>query len=332
MDVEDLPCAVLDNDNTLASQKYIQNISGSPRYFDQRQDVKNYADLDRRMKNGELALVLELPPGFGRDLQQGNNPKIGVWIDGAMPSRAETVNGYVNAMHEKWRTNEVQMRSSSAAKSSLADVEVRYRYNPDVLSLPAMVPAVIPILLLMIPAILAALAVVREKEMGSIINLYVTPVTRLEFLLGKQIPYVIFAMISGVLLTLMAVFLFNVPVKGSWFVLMLSLFLYSVTSTGMGLLASSVTRSQIAVIFMTMLGTVLPATKMCGMIDPVSAQQGASWVIGTLYPTSYMLLISRGVFNKALGFSDLKMQILCMALAIPVLTILGVICQKKQES
>ena len=113
---------------------------------------------------------------------------------------------------------------------------------------------------------------------------------------------------------------------------MLSLFLYSVTSTGMGLLASSVTRSQIAVIFMTMLGTVLPATKMCGMIDPVSAQQGASWVIGTLYPTSYMLLISRGVFNKALGFSDLKMQILCMALAIPVLTILGVICQKKQES
>ena len=289
-------------------------------------------DLDRRMKNGELALVLELPPGFGRDLQQGNNPKIGVWIDGAMPSRAETVNGYVNAMHEKWRTNEVQMRSSSAAKSSLADVEVRYRYNPDVLSLPAMVPAVIPILLLMIPAILAALAVVREKEMGSIINLYVTPVTRLEFLLGKQIPYVIFAMISGILLVLMTVFLFKVPVKGSWFVLILSLFLYSVTSTGMGLLASSVTRSQIAVIFMTMLGTVLPATQMCGMIDPVSSQQGAAWVIGTLYPTSYMLLITRGVFNKALGFGDLNVQILCMALAIPVLIVLGVICQKKQES
>ena len=168
--------------------------------------------------------------------------------------------------------------------------------------------------------------------MGSIINLYVTPVTRLEFLLGKQIPYVIFAMISGILLVLMTVFLFNVPVKGSWFVLILSLFLYSVTSTGMGLLASSVTRSQIAVIFLTMLATVLPSTQMCGMIDPVSAQQGAAWVIGTLYPTSYMLLITRGVFNKALGFGDLNMQILYMALAIPVLTILGVLCQKKQES
>ena len=83
---------------------------------------------------------------------------------------------------------------------------------------------------------------------------------------------------------------------------------------------------------MTMLGTVLPATQMCGMIDPVSSQQGAAWVIGTLYPTSYMLLITRGVFNKALGFGDLNVQILCMALAIPVLIVLGVICQKKQES
>ena len=332
MDVENLHCAVLDNDNTLASQKYIQNIAGSPRYFEQHKDVKNYADLERRMKNGELSMVLELPPGFGEDLNRGNTPQIGVWIDGAMPSRAETINGYVNSMHSKWQSEELKSRYPTAANSSLADVEVRYRYNPDVLSLPAMVPAVIPILLLMIPAILAALAVVREKEMGSIINLYVTPVTRLEFLLGKQIPYVIFAMISGILLVLMTVFLFKVPVKGSWFVLILSLFLYSVTSTGMGLLASSVTRSQIAVIFMTMLGTVLPATQMCGMIDPVSSQQGAAWVIGTLYPTSYMLLITRGVFNKALGFCDLNVQILCMALAIPVLIVLGVICQKKQES
>ena len=332
MDVENLHCAVLDNDHSLASQKYIQNITGSPRYFEQHKDVKNYADLERRMKNGELSMVLELPPGFGQDLNRGNTPQIGVWIDGAMPSRAETINGYVNSMHSKWQSEELKNRYPTAANNSLADVEVRYRYNPDVLSLPAMVPAVIPILLLMIPAILAALAVVREKEMGSIINLYVTPITRLEFLLGKQIPYVIFAMISGVLLVLMTVFLFNVPVKGSWLVLILSLFLYSVTSTGMGLLASSITRSQIAVIFMTMLGTVLPATQMCGMIDPVSSQQGAAWVIGTLYPTSYMLLITRGVFNKALGFGDLNVQILCMALAIPVLTVLGVLCQKKQES
>jgi ribosome-dependent ATPase len=180
--------------------------------------------------------------------------------------------------------------------------------------------------------VLAALAVVREKEMGSIINLYVTPLSRFEFLIGKQMPYVLFSIMSSLMLIAMAVTIFDVPVKGSILVLLVSLVLYSVCSTGFGLLASSVTRSQIAVIFMTMLGTVLPATQMCGMIDPVSSQQGAAWVIGTLYPTSYMLLITRGVFNKALGFGDLNMQILYMALAIPVLTVLGVLCQKKQES
>ena len=332
MDVEDLPCAVLDNDNTLASQKYIQNISGSPRYFDQRQDVKNYVDLDRRMKNGELALVLELPPGFGRDLQQGNNPKIGVWIDGAMPSRAETVNGYVNAMHEKWRTNEVQMRSSSAAKSSLADVEVRYRYNPDVLSLPAMVPAVIPILLLMIPAILAALAVVREKETGSIINLYVSPLSRTEFMLGKQIPYWLFACGSALLMVTMAVTVFDVPVKGSIISLMIALILYCFISTAMGLLASSVTRSQIAVIFLTMLGTVLPAVQMCGMINPVSTQTGMARLIGSIYPTTYMLLVSRGVFNKALYFSDLGLEILALAITVPLISAAGIMLLKKQDA
>ena len=206
-----------------------------------------------------------------------------------------------------------------------------YRYNPDVLSLPAMVPAVIPILLMMIPAILAALAVVREKEMGSIINLYVTPLTRTEFMLGKQMPYVLFSCLSFLMLVSMAVTLFNVPVKGSVTVLVISLVLYCFCSTGMGLLASSVTRSQIAVIFLTMLGTVIPATQMCGMTNPVTTQQGLAKVIGTLYPTSYMLLVSRGVFNKALGFAELKMPILVLAITIPIVIGAGIMCLRKQE-
>ena len=132
---------------------------------------------------------MEIPPQFGRKLESGDPPNIAIWVDGAMPSRAETINGYMNALHNQWRNEQLDMRSTNPKylKQSLADVEVRYRYNPDVLSLPSMVPAVIPILLLMIPAILSALSVVREKEMGSIINLYVTPLSRLEFLLGKHL-------------------------------------------------------------------------------------------------------------------------------------------------
>ena len=332
MDVEDLTFAVLDRDGSVLSNNYILNITGS-RYFVEKPPIKDYDDMEKRLRDGELSLALEIPPGFGRDVDAGKSPDVAFWIDGAMPSRAETVNGYVKSLHNQWldeRSREYTPASKSGKKIS-ASVETRYRYNPDVKSLPAMVPAVIPILLMMIPAILAALAVVREKEMGSIINLYVTPLTRSEFMLGKQMPYVLFSMLSALMLVTMAVTIFNVPVKGSITTLLLALVLYSMCSTGIGLLASSVTRSQIAVIFMTMLGTMLPAVQFCGMIDPVTSQEGAGRVIGTIYPTTYMLLISRGVFNKALGFSDLHLQLLALAVTVPVVIWGGIMFLKKQE-
>ena len=329
MDVEDLSFAVLDHDRSEASTNYALDIAGS-RYFIECPEVKDHAEIDRRMKNGELSMVVEFPPNFGKELEKGNSPEVAVWVDGSMPSRAETVNGYVNAIHQQWLSKyNVQNGSGGAPK---VNVQVRYRYNPDVRSLPAMVPAVIPILLMMIPAILAALAVVREKEMGSIINLYVTPLTRLEFLLGKQLPYIIFSALSSLFLVAMAVALFDVPVKGSMLLLFISLIMYCAVSTGFGLLASSVTRSQIAVIFLTMLATMLPAVQLCGLINPVDSQTGLARLIGEFYPTTQMLLISRGVFNKALGFAELQQPFMILLITIPICVILGTLLQKKQES
>ncbi len=331
MDVEDLSFAVLDRDGTELSANYALNVSGS-RYFIEHPPVTDYEDLDRRMKNGELSMVIELPPQFGKQLQQGNSPAVGVWIDGAMPTRAETVSGYIQAMHNEWIAQQYQRMGVDTSKVKDIDIEIRYRYNPNVLSLPAMVPAVIPILLMMIPAILAALAVVREKEMGSIINLYVTPLTRLEFLLGKQLPYVLFSMLSALFMVAMAVTVFDVPIKGSALLLFTSLALYCIISTGFGMIASSVTRSQIAVIFLTMLATILPATQLCGLINPVKTQTGLARVIGELYPTTHMLLISRGVFNKALGFAELYRPFWYMVCIIPIGVFIGTILQKKQDT
>ena len=168
--------------------------------------------------------------------------------------------------------------------------------------------------------------------MGSIINLYVTPLSRVEFLLGKQFPYLLFSILSCLLLIVMAVTVFDVPVKGSFLTLVFASVCYCAISTGMGLLASSVTRSQIAVIFLTMIGTLLPAVQLCGLTNPVDTQEGMARVIGEIYPTTYMLLISRGVFNKALGFTDLYQPILVLLIMIPIIITLGVLFQKKQES
>jgi ribosome-dependent ATPase len=329
LDVEDLSYAVLDRDQTTLSQSYTLNLAGS-RYFTEHPPIVDYEDLDRRMRSGELSLAIEIPAGFARDVLRGQNVQIGAWLDGAMPQRAETVQGYVQGMHQHWLLVQASERGGASAAGN-ASVETRFRYNPDVKSLPAMVPAVIPLLLLMLPAMLTALAVVREKETGSITNLYVTPVTRIEFLLGKQLPYVGLAMVNFLLMSLLAVTIFGVPVKGSFFTLALAALIFSFAATGMGLLASAVTRSQIAAMFFAMIGTLIPATQFAGLIDPVSSLEGSSKFIGEIYPATHMISISRGVFSKALGLADLTGPLWSMLISVPVILGVAVLLLKKQE-
>ncbi|AJY51755.1 MULTISPECIES: ribosome-associated ATPase/putative transporter RbbA [Halomonadaceae] len=331
MDVEELSYAILDRDQTSLSQSYALNLSGSPHYFRERPPISDYAALDRRMRSGELSLAIEIPPGFGHDVKRGHNVEIGAWIDGAMPQRAETVQGYVQGIHQQWLLAQAR-QSGTAASAAAANIENRYRYNPDIQSLPAMVPAVIPLLLLMLPAMLTALSVVREKEMGSIINLYVTPVTRAEFLIGKQIPYIGLAMVNFLLMTGLAITLFGVPITGSFPTLALSALVFSIIATGMGLLASTVTRSQIAAMFFAMIGTLIPAIQFSGLTDPVSSLEGTGRLIGNIYPASYMFTISRGVFSKSLGLGDLIGSFLPMLLAVPVIMGMAIALLKKQES
>ena len=329
LDVEDLTYAVLDRDQTTTSQAYALNLAGS-RYFLEQAPLHDYDDLEQRMRSGEISLAVEIPPDFGRDLKRGAVPQIGMWLDGAMPMRAETIKGYVMGLHASY-LQELARQDSASTGSSLPTLEVRYRYNPDVKSLNAMVPAVIPLLLMLIPAMLTALGVVREKELGSIINLYVTPVTRLEFLLGKQLPYIALGMLNFVLLLIAAVFVFDVPLKGSLLALLVGGLLYISCATAMGLLMSTFTRSQIAAVFGTAIATLVPAIQFSGLIYPVSSLEGFGAFIGQIYPTSHFLIISRGVFSKALGFSELYGYFIPLLLTIPVLLALCTGLLKKQE-
>jgi ribosome-dependent ATPase len=330
LDVENLSYAVLDHDQSGLSQSYALDLSGS-RYFIEKAPIADYAELDRRMRSGELSLAIEIPPGFGRDVQRGRQVRIGAWVDGAMPTRAETVRGYVQAIHQLWLVDMAihRLGQHPVAASSL---ETRYRYNPDVRSLPAMVPAVIPMLLMMIPAMLTALSVVREKELGSIINLYVTPVTRTEFLLGKQLPYIVLGMFNFLLLTVLAMTVFGVPVKGSFVTLALAALVFVVCSTGFGLLASSFTNSQIAAMFVTMIGTIIPCVQFSGLLNPVSSLEGLGAFIGNIYPATHFLTISRGVFNKALDLPALASSFGPLLLAVPVILGAAVLFLKKQEA
>jgi len=330
MDVEDVTFAVLDRDQTNASHGYALSLANT-RYFIGQAPILDYAEMDRRMRGGEISVALEIPHGFGRDIARGRAVQIGVWIDGAMPARAETIRGYVQGAHQQWLAARAGDTAGAVAGTGPAAVETRFRYNPDVATLPAMVPAVIPLLLFMIPAALSALAVVREKELGSIVNLYVTPVRRLEFLLGKQIPYIGLGMFNFLVLTGLAVSLFGVPHKGSFATLGGAALLYVTATTAFGLLVSTFVRSQVAALFGTLVLSMPPVVQFSGLVEPVSSLAGPARFIGSIFPTSHFLTIARGTFSKGLGFTDLEASFVPLAIAVPVLIGFGALLLRKQE-
>jgi ribosome-dependent ATPase len=329
MDVENLPFAVLDQDQTPQSRDYIAAVSGS-RYFVERAPVQTMAELETRMESGELSLVFVIPPGFGENVKRGRDTELAVWIDGAMPFRGETMLGYVQGLHLNY-LQALALRTYGVVPTlSLASVQDRYRYNQDFRSLDAMVPAVIPILLIFIPAILMALGIVREKELGSITNLYVTPVTRLEFLLGKQLPYIGFSMVSYGSLVLLALLVFEVPIKGGVLALTLGALLYVTATTGLGQVISAFASTQIAALAATAILTILPTVQFSGLTEPVSSLDGPSALIGQVWPATWFLQISRGVFTKGLYLHDLQSAFLILAAFIPVLTLMSVLLLRKQ--
>jgi len=328
-DVNNLSFSVLDRDQSPESRAYLEELRGSS-YFTEKAPLNNYAELDNRLKSGDISAAIEIPPNFGSDIKRGHPVWVSALIDGAMPFRAETIRGYLQGMHQMYLADPA-LTTTAASVSPPADIEVRFKYNQDFVSIYALVPSNMSMLLALFPAILMALAIVREKELGSITNLYVTPVTRLEFLIGKQLPYVAIALGNFTLMMLLALFVFKVPLKGSFPTLLLGVLIYVTTMTGYGMLISAFTRTQIAALFGTAILTVLPATQFAGMMTPVSSLALGAQIIGRGFPMTYFVPISVGTFTKELGFSDLGVDLLALAAFVPIFTLISVLLLRKQE-
>ncbi len=329
-DVNNLTFAVLDHDHSHESRAYLEELRGST-YFIEQPTLKDYTDLQKRMQSGAIRAAIEIPPGFGRDLEAGRPAWVGAWVDGAMPFRADTIRGYLQAMHQLYLADPAVKTTAQKQPRPLARIELRFKYNQDFESVYAMVPTSLSMLLALFPAILMALSVVREKELGSITNLYVTPVSGLEFLLGKQLPYVGVAMANFVVMFLMALFVFQVPLKGSFFALFIGVLIYVTTTTGYGMMISSFAKTQIAALFGTAIMTYLPASQFSGMMVPVSSLSGIAQFMGRAFPMTYFIPISTGTFDKGLDFADLAIHIGELALFIPALTLISLLLLRKQE-
>ncbi len=330
-DVENLSYAVLDQDQTHESREFLETFSGS-RYFQEHAALADPTAIEARLKTGELKLAIEIPPNFGRDLVRGRQPEVNIWLDGAMPFRAETARGYVDGLFLSYLADQAARHGQPDADILPTRVVARYRYNQAFKSVFAMVPSVMTLLLVLIPAMTAAIGVVREKEMGSIANFRATPITREEFLIGKQLPYIAIGAVSYVLLVVIAWLVFGVTVRGSALALGLGVIAYLGAATGFGLLVSSFTRTQVAATFATAILSMVPAINFSGLLTPVSSLSGGAHVIGLGFPASWFQEICAGTFTKGMGLAELWPAIAILGLFTIAYLILARMFLRKQEA
>lgn len=311
-DVEDMRYAVLDQDRSRESRMVLRQFEGS-RYFSAAPELAGTGDLDRRMQRGEIGLALVIPPGFGRDLTAGQQPEISAWLDGANTTRAETARGYVEGAFGSFLSELAARSGTTGSTQQLTELEVRFRYNQGFTSQQAIPPGVLMMLMMMIPAMLTALGVVREKELGSITNLYAAPASRFEFLAGKQLPYIGIALVSFGTMMLMIFLLFGLAPKSSVPVLLAGAVLYATAATGFGLLASTVATSQVAAVFGTAIIMLVPTINFSGMLTPAATLDTVSRAIGQAFPSAHFQIISAGVFNKGLSAAALAPNLAILA-------------------
>lgn len=329
-DVRNLKFAVYDRDQTAASRELVEYFDGS-RYFLQQPPIQSEAEIDTVLKSSGAILVIDIPSGFGRDLARGLKPEVGFYVDGSMPFNATNIRGYIGSLITAYTKDRIAESGLPVSLKAPAGIEPRFMYNQDFDSINAIAPGVMMLVLMMIPAMMSAVGVVREREIGSIANFYASPAAVAQYLIGKQLPYIAVGMVNFAAMMLMIIYLFGVPLKGSFAGLAVGTFLMVSASTALGLLISCFVRSQLAAIFATAIITMIPAQTYSGFLYPLSTMEGGALIIGKTFPSSWYYTVSVGSFTKGLHTADLLHEYAAIATFAATSLILACVLLKKQE-
>lgn len=320
-DVQNIPFAVLDFDNSTQSRDLTYRFVSS-RYFDFRGNLTNEREADRLLGAAKLRLILTIPQHFGEDIASGHKTQVATTIDGTFPNRAQIVRAYADAIILSYsgqvRARYIAGRLGVSNDRALVlmqpvSLEVRYLYNQAVKSIWSVAPSLVMLTLMFVPALLTALVVVREKESGSIYNIYSSTVTRGEFLAGKMLPSIAISFADGLVLTALAVFYFGAPFKGALGFYLLSMLIYVTCTASIGLAVSTLVRSQNAAVMLSTIVGIIPAIQFSGMINPIETLSSSAWVQAHLFPPMYFENIVLGSFLKGGGGAALWTNLFVLA-------------------
>lgn len=330
LDVKHLPFVVLDFDNSTQSREYADAFINSD-YYDYLGNANSSDEAEKLLKQGVAKFYIDIPADFGRKLLSGKGSQIGIFIDGTLPFRAESIKGYVTGTNAIYLRNKLMENYGITSDITNYKIKSRYWYNQTVESKFSFVPGVLVIILMSIPAIMMTLSIVGEKERGTITNFYATPLTKLEFLFGKQMIYILIFFIVYLMLVGVAVFFYQVPMKGNFLLLTLMAILYIFSTTAIGLLVSSFVQTQIAGLLIAMIMTMIPAFTYSGLLIPISSLDKAGQFMSLLYPVSYFMNTTVGIFTKDLPISSILPNFFWIGLFYVAVMGCCVMLLKKQE-
>ena len=329
-DINHLNMAVIDHDQTTESRELIQYFDGSP-YFSGVKTLNSTEQVQTQLKSGHSKLVLEIPDHFASDMKHLDRPEINFYIDGSAPFIADNIKGFVTGILLTYAQDKIRQTGLPIDARPVVVIEPRFLYNQGFESIYAIIPGTLMLGLILIPAMMTALGVVREKELGSITNLYTSPASTTQFLIGKQIPYILTALGSYFSLVWIAIVVIGVPVKGSFLGLTIGAFLLVCTATGFGLWISSMMKTQVSAVFATAVTAMIPALNFSGFLYPLSSITGSSHWVGQSFPAAYFQQISLGAFTKGLGIDSFwHNYLIILGFGIAYVTLASV-CLQKQE-
>ncbi|MBW6392458.1 ABC transporter permease [Billgrantia antri] len=303
LDVDDIPMGVLDQDRTPTSRQLSEAFTASETFRLER-ELSDPQAMERALQHGEIRLALVIPPGFERALARHEPSPVQLLVDGIYSATATLVGGHALAITGSF---------GHAAPSSALHLETRVWYNPSLSSVHTVVPGLYAVILMAFPPLLTALALVREKESGTIAQIYASPLSSVEFLAGKLMPYAIIAFVQMAMVIGVGFLWFGVPFRGSVAFLLAISLLYVLCTLGIGLLVSAVTHTQLVALLAVLIVTLMPSLLFSGMLFPIFTMPYVVQLYTLAFPGRYFVDISRGVVLKGVGLEVLWPSIAIVA-------------------
>ncbi|MDO8549749.1 MAG: ABC transporter permease [Ignavibacteria bacterium] len=311
LDVKIVHTLVFDQDRSELSKDYIKRFENSG-FFSIDYYATDYNQVTEQINDGDIIVAIVIPNDFEKKIQRHETAKVQLLFNGSDGNTASIVAGYISNITGKFSQNlfpdYFNVNGGRIIPSAQITPVIRIWYNPSLQTRNFMVPGIVGLLLSNITLILASLAIVKEKEVGTLEQLMVTPIKPFELMIGKMIPFIILGFAAVIIVITAMTFIFNIPVRGNIFFLLFASFLYVLSTLGFGLLVSTISHTQQQAMMISIFGIMIPMVYLSGFAFPIENMPKIIQAVSYVIPLRYFITIIRGVILKGLGFTDLWIE------------------------